>query len=65
MLNFLNFINDENGAREFTFSTTEILRTDGYNDDGQIVITGTSDEFIATDFSRSSYRFQLGFSYDF
>jgi hypothetical protein len=65
MLNFLNYIDEKKGSREFTFSTTEILETNGYNDNGQIVITGTNNEFIATDFSRSSYRFQLGFSYDF
>ena len=65
MLNFLNYLDDEKGIRQFTFSTTEILRTSGYNSDGQIVITGTNNEFIATDFDRSSYRFQLGFSYEF
>ena len=65
MLNFLNYLDEEKGIRQFTFSTTEILRTSGYNSDGQIVITGTNNEFIATDFDRSSYRFQLGFSYEF
>lgn len=65
MYNFLNYLNEDKGIRRFTSSTTEILRTDGYNDNGQIVITGLSDERISTDFSRSSYRFQLGFSYEF
>mgnify|MGYP006231034763 FL=1 len=65
MLNFLNYLDDEKGIRKFTFSTTEILRTSGYNSDGQIVITGTNNEFIATDVDRSAYRFQVGFSYEF
>ena len=42
MLNFLNYLDDENGILQFTFSTTEILRTSGYNFDVEIVITGTN-----------------------
>ena len=64
-VNILNFFNDSEGLRYYKGSTQEILETDGLDDQGRWIITGTRDESSFIDFNSSSYRFQLGFSYEF
>ena len=49
----------------FKGSTQEILETDGLDDQGRWIITGIRDDFSYIDNNSSSYRFQLGFSYEF
>ena len=64
-VNVLNFFNDSDGVRYFKGSTQEILETDGLDAEGRWIITGVRDEQSFVDFNSSSYRFQLGFSYEF
>ena len=64
-VNVLNFFNDSEGVRYFKGSTQEILETDGLDSEGRWIITGVRDEESFVDFNSSSYRFQLGFSYEF
>ena len=64
-VNILNFFNDSEGLRYYKGSTQEILETDGLDDQGRWIITGVRDESSFIDFNSSSYRFQLGFSYEF
>jgi len=64
-VNVLNFFNDSDGVRYFKGSTQEILETDGLDAEGRWIITGVRDETSFVDFNSSSYRFQLGFSYEF
>ena len=64
-VNILNFFNDSEGLRYYKGSTQEILETDGLDDQGRWIITGVRDEESFIDFNSSSYRFQLGFSYEF
>ena len=64
-VNILNFFNDSEGLRYYKGSTQEILETDGLDSQGRWIITGTRDESSFIDFNSSSYRFQLGFSYEF
>ena len=64
-VNLLNFFNDSEGLRYYKNSTSEILETDGLDDQGRWIITGIRDDFSYIDNNSSSYRFQLGFSYEF
>ena len=64
-VNLLNFFNDSDGLRYFKSRNQEILETDGLDDQGRWIITGVRDEDSFIDFGSSSYRFQLGFSYEF
>ena len=64
-VNLLNFINDSDGLRYFKSRNQEILETDGLDDQGRWIITGVRDEESFIDYGSSSYRFQLGFSYEF
>ena len=64
-VNLLNFFNDSEGLRYFKGSTQEVLETDGLDAQGRWIITGVRDEESFIDFNSSSYRFQLGFSYEF
>jgi hypothetical protein len=64
-VNVLNFFNDSEGVRYFKGSTSEILETDGLDDQGRWIITGVRDDSSFIDNNSSSYRFQLGFSYEF
>ena len=64
-VNILNFFNDSEGLRYYKGSTQEILETDGLDSQGRWIITGTRDESSFIDYNSSSYRFQLGFSYEF
>ena len=64
-VNLLNFFNDSEGLRYFKSRNQEILETDGLDDQGRWIITGVRDEESFIDYGSSSYRFQLGFSYEF
>ena len=64
-VNLLNFFNDSEGLRYFKSRNQEILETDGLDDQGRWIITGIRDEESFIDNNSSSYRFQLGFSYEF
>ncbi len=64
-VNILNFFNDSEGLRYFKGFTSEILETDGLDDEGRWIITGIRDDRSFIDNNSSSYRFQLGFSYEF
>ena len=64
-INILNYFNDTDGLRYFKYSTSEILETDGLDDQGRWIITGIRDDSSFIDRNTSSYRFQLGFSYEF
>jgi hypothetical protein len=64
-VNLLNFLNDSDGLRYFKSRNQEILETDGLDDQGRWIITGVRDEESFIDYGSSSYRFQLGFSYEF
>ena len=64
-INILNYFNESDGLRYFKYSTSEILETDGLDDQGRWIITGIRNDSSFIDRNSSSYRFQLGFSYEF
>ena len=67
-MNLLNFFNDSDGIRYYKNNYAGIITLDSDNPidaQGRWVITGVNDDPSFVDNTVSSYRFSLGFSYEF
>ena len=67
-MNLLNFLNDSEGVRYYKEDYAGVIQLDSttpLDAQGRWVITGVADDVSYVDNNVSSYRFQLGFSYDF
>ncbi len=65
VMNVLNLFEEDRGIRRFKFSDQGVLEIDGWDDQGRYIITGINDDRSFIDYDDSSYRWQLGFSYEF
>ena len=68
VMNLLNFFNENDGVRYFKEDYAGVIvldETTPLDSQGRWVITGVSDDVSYVDNNVSSYRFQLGFSYEF
>ena len=68
VMNLLNFFNDNDGVRYYKEDYAGVIvldETTPLDSQGRWVITGVSDDVSYVDNNVSSYRFQLGFSYEF
>ena len=68
VMNLLNFFNDSDGIRYYKNNYAGIITLDSDNPidaQGRWVITGVNDDPSFVDNTVSSYRFSLGFSYEF
>ena len=68
VMNLLNFFNDNDGVRYYKEDYAGVIVLDSdtpLDSQGRWVITGVSDDVSYVDNNVSSYRFQLGFSYEF
>ena len=65
VMNVLNLFEEDRGIRRFKFSDQGVLEIDGFDSEGRYIITGIRDDRSYIDYDDSSYRWQLGFSYEF
>jgi hypothetical protein len=62
----MNLIDDNKGQQKYyRYGARGLLQSDGFNDAGQIIISGVNDRGPSTDTYSSRYRMQLGFAYKF
>jgi hypothetical protein len=69
VLNLGNLIDDNYGVvKEYSYNSSRQIVTDGYNEDGQIIITGVDPDdnlFTNAGEGKSSWEMRLGFKYKF